>query len=287
MQIYDGAVDGLYGPRTARAIKAFEERLGMPPKGELSLALLDAVRGASVVAAPPRVEPLPTPDPLPQAIQPAAQVAPVVVAVAPVEPTGPAMVQSVAAAPAVTKPVTQLAAPAPLVTNVQPRSLVPQKPALTREIPKTPEQAMELVAKTTGEAIDTIVDGVQSVTMTTPGKKPAPQQALVETRVAPRIGVPLKVEEQPSTMSSADVAVLDTDAKPEDLAAFSVSDPATVAKVQRGLASLGFLQGAADGVAGEATATAIRRFEVWYNYQVTGQISPELLDLLVANGAVL
>ena len=81
--------------------------------------------------------------------------------------------------------------------------------------------------------------------------------------------------------------MLDTDAKVEELAAFSVTDPETVAKVQRGLASLGFLQGAADGVPGEATATAIRRFEVWYNYEVTGRITPELLDLLVANGAVL
>jgi peptidoglycan hydrolase-like protein with peptidoglycan-binding domain len=58
-----------------------------------------------------------------------------------------------------------------------------------------------------------------------------------------------------------------------------------VSKVQRGLASLGFLHGTTDGVAGESTARAIRNFEVYYNYEVTGEVSPELVDLLVNAGA--
>ena len=58
-----------------------------------------------------------------------------------------------------------------------------------------------------------------------------------------------------------------------------------IAQVQRGLASLGFLSGEVDGVAGEATAKAIRNFEVYYNYNVTGRVTPELVDLLVAAGA--
>ena len=57
--------------------------------------------------------------------------------------------------------------------------------------------------------------------------------------------------------------------------------------MQRGLASLGFLHGEIDGVAGEATAKAIRNFEVYYNYNVTGRITPELVNLLVQNGAVI
>ena len=57
--------------------------------------------------------------------------------------------------------------------------------------------------------------------------------------------------------------------------------------MQRGLASLGFLHGDADGVAGEATAKAIRNFEVYFNYDVTGRISRELVNLLVQNGAVI
>jgi peptidoglycan hydrolase-like protein with peptidoglycan-binding domain len=62
-------------------------------------------------------------------------------------------------------------------------------------------------------------------------------------------------------------------------------DPKLVAKVQRGLASLGFLSGQIDGRPGEATARAIRNFEVWNNYDVTGRVTPELLKLLIAAGA--
>lgn len=58
-----------------------------------------------------------------------------------------------------------------------------------------------------------------------------------------------------------------------------------VAAVQRGLASLGFLHGEIDGIAGEATSRAIRNFEVFHNYRVTGEVSPELLDLLQAANA--
>jgi peptidoglycan hydrolase-like protein with peptidoglycan-binding domain len=58
-----------------------------------------------------------------------------------------------------------------------------------------------------------------------------------------------------------------------------------VMQVQRGLASLGFLHGAIDGQANEATARAIRNFEVYHNYRVTGQVSPALVDMLVAAGA--
>jgi hypothetical protein len=40
-------------------------------------------------------------------------------------------------------------------------------------------------------------------------------------------------------------------------------------------------------VPGEATAKAIRNFEVYYNYKVTGQVTAELVDMLVAAGAVI
>lgn len=58
-----------------------------------------------------------------------------------------------------------------------------------------------------------------------------------------------------------------------------------VMTVQRGLASLGFLHGPIDGIAGEATAKAIRNFEVFNNYRVTGEVTPELVDLLRAADA--
>ncbi len=62
-------------------------------------------------------------------------------------------------------------------------------------------------------------------------------------------------------------------------------DKQVVEKIQRGLASLGFLRGKIDGVAGKDTARAIRNFEVYYNYEVTGAATPELVDMLAEAGA--
>jgi len=64
-------------------------------------------------------------------------------------------------------------------------------------------------------------------------------------------------------------------------------DRETVAAVQRGLNSLGFLHAPADGTAGEATAKAIRNFEVYFNYNVTGRVTRQLVELLEQNGAVI
>lgn len=308
MQLFDGTLDGLYGPRTARAIKAFETRMGLKPRGELTADLLAAVRRATVVLPEAEVEALPTPDPLPAIKAPVVEVPAVKLPEAQASPQAtaveevdePAESASRAAVLHETRTVLDpLPTPAPLVTEVKAKA---QPTALKREIPDTPQEAMDLVAKTAGEAIDTIVDGVQQMAMTTPGRKQTERTEFVaeeQTGVdqietasinAPQVGVPLEDPDEtaPVAKSSDDVAELTGDARPEDLMpVFSVTDPLIVAKVQRGLSSLGFLRGPADGVAGEATAKAIRNFEVYFNYKVTGRISPELLDLLVQNGASL
>ena len=46
------------------------------------------------------------------------------------------------------------------------------------------------------------------------------------------------------------------------------------------------ISGGARGI-GEATAKAIRNFEVFYNYEVTGRITRGLVDLLTDNGATI
>ncbi|RYE78269.1 MAG: peptidoglycan-binding protein, partial [Hyphomicrobiales bacterium] len=175
-----------------------------------------------------------------------------------------------------------------------------------------PQEAVNLAVETAGDAIDTIVNGVQTLAMTNkpaPRPKaqpvvavtPSPQPFATESRataardttvtasvaavpvVAPQASARTEVRVKPQ-----DVPVLDTEAKVEDLMPpFSVTDPAVVSRVQRGLASLGFLHGPIDGVAGEATAKAIRTFETFYNYDRTGRITPELPDLLVKAGATL
>lgn len=313
MKLFEGTIDGYYGPRTARAIKKFEELSGMKPKGELTTDIVEAILKAPAITPAPAVvalpapEPLPATDPLPKVeMQPVAEPA---AAPAPLAAVMPATITTVA----------QLPAPAPLPLEVQsaPATLpVIEKQAaavktpLGRELPETPQEAFNLAIETAGDAIDTIIDGVQTVTMTTApaAKKPVavqqfapdPVAEIVTAQAAPSAEQPMQmamaapvavpgkplVVAEPEPEAVAEVPVLDTDAKPEDLMpAFSVTDPVIVSRVQRGLGSLGFLHGPADGVAGEATAKAIRNFEVYYNYKVTGRISPELLDLLVQNGA--
>lgn len=321
LQLFTGTVDGYYGPQTARALKKFEELRGLKPTGELTRDIIELVLAAPLsTPAPQPVAPAPAP-----AVEqkPAAAVTLPKVEAAPVEVMQPKT--ELPSAEAV-KPqsLAVMEQPKPLVADIQTGSIAPAKQAtgntlLGRPVPKSPEAALEMAAETAGDAISTIVDGVQSMTMTTPPKvlpkksvtpqqfaaesntlstaEAAPPVALVPKAVAertelaalpdkPQVGVPLKIEEPAPPAPGEAIAVLDTEATPEQLMApFSVTDPVIVAKVQRGLGSLGFLHGPADGVAGEATAKAIRNFEVYFNYKVTGRISPELLDLLVDNGA--
>ncbi|WP_197421390.1 peptidoglycan-binding domain-containing protein [Devosia sp. Root105] len=333
LQLFTGTVDGYYGPQTARALKKFEEQRGLKPTGELTRDIIELVLAAPLsTPAPQPVAPAPAP-----AVEqkPAAAVTLPKVEIAPVAAELPKAEQLRAEQP---KPEQQrtdavkpqslavMEQPKPLVADIETGSIAPAKQAtgstlLGRPVPKSPEAALEMAAETAGDAISTIVNGVQSMSMTTAPKvlprKPVAQQqfaaesntlstaeaapavalvpkaAAARTELAalpdkPQVGVPLKIEEPAPPAPGETIAVLDTEATPEQLMApFSVTDPVIVAKVQRGLGSLGFLHGPADGVAGEATAKAIRNFEVYFNYKVTGRISPELLDLLVDNGAAI
>jgi peptidoglycan hydrolase-like protein with peptidoglycan-binding domain len=111
-----------------------------------------------------------------------------------------------------------------------------------------------------------------------------PMPPLPQASAAPgteAAAAPVAAEPAPVVVAdTAPVVVVDAAAPDEPM-----TDRELVAKVQRGLSSLGFLRGEVDGVVGEATAKAIRNFEVYYNYEVTGRVSPALVDLLVAAGA--
>ena len=50
MAMYDGSVDGVAGPKTLAAIRAFQKRAGLEPNGKAGAPLLDAIRTASVPA---------------------------------------------------------------------------------------------------------------------------------------------------------------------------------------------------------------------------------------------
>ena len=309
LKLFTGTIDGYYGPQTARAIKKFEDMRGLKQTGMLTREIMDMIATAPL-SAPEIKQPVEA-APL---VQPKLEAAPVEMlepAAAPI--VAPKLKPQMLAALPEPKPLTMDIETGSIGKSVELKAAEIKPEPLTvlgRPVPATPKEALAMAADTAGDAIDTIISGVQTIAQTRPGKKPvaaipfaaddkpmemaARQVEQVEdtTKLVAALstatpGVPLKIEDEPADPQT-EVAVLDTNATPEELApAFSVTDPVIVAKVQRGLGSLGFLHGPADGVAGEATAKAIRNFEVYFNYKVTGRISPELLDLLLDNGAAI
>jgi len=296
LKLFNGTVDGYYGPQTAGAIRAFEQKMGLKPMGQLTPEIVKTILAAPMISAAPepkplpKIEPVPTADPLPKVV----------------------MIAPVAQAEPVAEPMPEpLPEAQPQVTaRIQVQPLSATKP-LTRQLPDTPQEAVNIAVDTAGDAIDTIINGVQTLAMTNkpepkpqaavaapaplqfaaePAATPAPADERIVTAsvaavpvVAPQAAAITELQVKPQ-----EVPVLDTEAKVEDLMPpFSVTDPVIVARVQRGLASLGFLHGPIDGVPGEATAKAIRTFETFYNYERTGRISAELPDLLVKAGATL
>jgi peptidoglycan hydrolase-like protein with peptidoglycan-binding domain len=301
MTFFTGTIDGYYGPQTAKAIRKFEESQGLKLTGELTPEIVQKIKNAPLASVKPSpVAPKPAAEPAALAVEekPSATVTlPAIVAPKleiQLPETKPAADAEATVAP---QSLAALVEPAPLTAEITTGSIgTPKKKGATvlgRPLPATPGEALEMAADTAGEAIDTIIAGVQTVAMNRPGEATpfaAEGESLTTGSVAeaspdnPQVGIPLKIDEEPAKPGTQ-IAVLDTPATPDQIAPVSVNDPVTVAKVQRGLGSLGFLHGPADGVAGEATAKAIRNFEVYFNYKVTGRISPELLDLLVQNGA--
>lgn len=313
MQFFTGTVDGYYGPQTARAIKKFEQVAGLKQTGQLTAEImarimsapLDIVRkadGAALAAAP-------------EAQSPEAGVAEIALPKAPAKATADLAKAQAAPALEVALPEpTPLSATLQVTTPEQPAAStavarhpgtdasvetgsVAGKPAagatlLGRPLPKDGDQAFQMAADTAAEAFDTIASGVQSLTGEDEDggaaqNDPIGQLASASAEpVTPKPGVPLPINDAPAAPGTP-VAVLDTNATPEQIQKFSPNDPVVIAKVQRGLSSLGYLQAAPDGVMNNETAKAIRQFETFYNYQQTGRISPDLLDLLVANGAVI
>jgi peptidoglycan hydrolase-like protein with peptidoglycan-binding domain len=278
--MFTGTVDGYYGPQTARAIRKFEEQQGVKPVGKLSREVVEAILAAPLSGVAPKAKVVaPSAEPAAETSRevtlPAAEAAPVAEDLAPAR-------QEAAADVMKSQTLAELPEPAPLSADLRPTSTQSAKPMAltTRPVPDSAEKAVAMAADTAGDAIDTILAGAEQALN-------SKSVDSIETASAPmaKPGVPLAIDEAPAAPGTP-IKVLDTAATPDDLKpAFSVSDPTTVARVQRGLASLGFLHGPADGVAGEATAKAIRNFEVYFNYKVTGRISPELLGMLADSGA--
>lgn len=248
-KLFDGKVDGLYGPRTARAIKAFEQTLGRKATGQLTTEIIALIKDTPITA-----ELAPTPDAV---VEQPVQTTPSVTAEIKPETTPVLALQ-----PTETE---ALPAPAPLVVT---EAAAPGE-AETEALPE-----LEPTVK---------AEGITTLEMTSPPAEETPAAAVEDPnaptkRAVQTIAVRATLPELP--------AASDVITAPIDVTKVA-NDPKIVGAIQRGLASLGFLHGEIDGVAGEATAKAIRNFEVYYNYNVTGRITPELVNLLVQNGAVI
>lgn len=309
LKLFSGTIDGYYGPQTASAIRRFEESHGLRPLGELNRDIIKTILAAPATPAQPKPAAL-APAPAAVTLAPTASSQPAASQAAPA--AAPLVERQVTLAPAATtKPavlapqkLAEIAAPAPLVASAPVATAAPTAQStgasnvqtmaptrntfLGRPLPSDANEAVEMATTTANEALDTIVGGVEQLAeLTQPEAPPAAlPSATAKLATTPTPGVPLDIEEEPTKPGEA-IAELTGATTPDQLQAVSVNDPVMVAKVQRGLASLGFLHGPADGVAGEATAKAIRNFEVYYNYPVTGRISRELPDLLIANGAAI
>lgn len=238
LSFYSGTADGLFGPRTSKAIKAFEQSIGRPQRGLLTQDILDLVQAAAL----------------------------------PVQPTSQPIVASLQSESTTVEPLTSLPAPSPL--------LVAPTAASQAASAESVQQAAAIAGRVTG--------------VTTPiasASKVASLDAPADTTVSPVVptsdptAVPKRVVQTiPVHADTGQPMPSQLGASQQDDAS---TDPDTVAAVQRGLNSLGFLHGEIDGVAGEATAKAIRNFEVFYNYDVTGKVTLGLVELLKANGATI
>lgn len=270
LKLFEGKVDGYYGPMTARAIRAFEERNGFEPQGALSSGIVQSILnsdapGRAAVAAQPQAaaEPVPVVQPQVQATVPVP---------APVAARQPAPVVQAAATPA----------PQPQAAPQQDQ-VVARLPALSPV-----ETAVDTVGTATASTIDSIVAAVEGGRGTpTPVNNPPVPTASVPTQPMP---APVQVQ----AAAAQPVAQIEPVAQPVAItptqparAARPATDGDLVADIQRGLASLGFFRGQIDGNPGPETARAIREFENFHRYKITGQVQPDLVDLLRKAGATI
>jgi peptidoglycan hydrolase-like protein with peptidoglycan-binding domain len=260
LQLFTGKVDGYYGPRTAEAIRAFEQRNGMPLTGANEQGVIDAILGSDAsgrVAAQPQAAVVPAP--VPQ----------------------PAQVQQASLAPAVASAPAPAAAPADQV--------VARLPALSPG-----QQVFDNVAQSAASTIDSIIAAVDTprdapnpvanppiptASLPAQATQPMPAPVQVAATLPPAQVQPVA---QPAPVQVASAAPAQTTAPVPP-----ATDRELVMQIQRGLASLGFFRAPIDGEPGPETARAIREFENFHRYRMTGQVQPDLVELLVKAGATI
>lgn len=177
----------------------------------------------------------------------------------------------VAPAPTVTPTAAAVQAPpAPIEPAPVQVASADQSQLLGRVSDSGPERMLDTVGSSAAQSLDNLVNALGGENNDAPLQRQA--------------GSASQASNRPAAMPPAAVA---STAPRANTTGTPTTDQKVVSKVQRGLMSLGFLAGAVDGVPGESTARAIRNFEVYYNYKVTGQVTNELVGMLEQAGAVM
>ena len=252
--LFNGTVDGFYGPMTANAIRAFEQRNGLEPTGAMTPDVIDAILRADAAGMVPVAQPAP-------------------------------VVQQTVAAQPVAQPVAQPQAAA-VQRAPQPDRVVARLPTLSPV-----DEAVDTIGNAAAQTIDSIVAAVDGgrTTPPAPAVKPVPSLPLASAQQMP---APVQVASlEPMAAPRPVTAVQSQPVADQMLATTTTVAPANnvqlVSTIQQGLASLGFYHGSIDGHPGDATAKAIREFENFHSYRVTGQVKPDLVDLLRQAGAAI
>lgn len=251
--LFSGTVDGFYGPMTANAIRAFEQRNGLAPTGAMTPDVIDAILRADSAGMAPVAQP------------------------------APVVQQAVAVQPAPAPQATVQPAP-------QPDRVVARLPALSPV-----DQAVDTIGNAAAETIDSIVAAVDGgrTTPPPPAVKPVPALPLAAAPPAQQMPAPVQVASLEPMAAPRPAAPVQAQPVPDQTVAATTATVAPannvqlVSTIQQGLASLGFYHGSIDGHPGDATAKAIREFENFHSYRVTGQVNPDLVGLLRQAGAAI
>jgi len=161
-------------------------------------------------------------------------------------------------------------------------------PASARLPALTPVDAtVDTVGTAAADTIDSILAAVSG---TAPAQAESPRPPVALASATQPLPKPVQVASiEPMTVAPAPTPAPAAEPAPKAAAVASNLAPANDAKlvsqIQRGLASLGFYHGSIDGRPGDTTARAIREFENFNSYKLTGQVNPDLVQLLRNAGA--
>nr|WP_314261391.1 peptidoglycan-binding protein [uncultured Devosia sp.] len=175
--------------------------------------------------------------------------------------------------------------PAPVQQAVVQPQPVPQADVVIARVAEVSpiDSAVDTVGTAAASTLDSIVAAVDGgrATPASAQNTPVPQASL--PAVAPVAPQPIQVASLEPMAAPRPVTAVQSE--PVAQTVLPANNVQLVSQIQKGLASLGFYHGSIDGHPGDATARAIREFENFHSYKVTGQINPDLVGLLRQAGA--